>query len=175
MKKILAFLLAVLVCVSLLAACGDDSSSDSSSGSSSGSGSTESANTQTWGDITVYVPDGMTLEGGNGTFDPDDPKTLWLREGNGGMNYIKVQLVDSAADAQNNIDMTKSMNEEYSPRDLTWTGPNGISWKGVMYEASGYLCVSLYAETNGKVYYVISAGYDPAAGGPYTSVLNSLQ
>ena len=180
MTRILALMLAVLMLAAVMAACGEkkdegkteNGGSDTASQADNG-GAAAAGSEQTWGEITVFVPDSMNMQGGDGTFDPDDQKTLWLYDNAKATNYIKVTIVDSEDDAKSSIDTTKSMNEEYNPEDTAQT-INGTAWKGVKYDASGTACSSQYAVIGDKVYFIMEAGFE-FDGEIMTSILESLK
>lgn len=164
-SKLLALLLAVVMLAALTAACGDKkddgksdtTSSDMASGSASEIADVVEGESRTWGDLTVFVPSSMEMKGGDGTFDPDDPKTLWLYDKEKATNYIKVTIVDSEDNAKNNIDTTKSMNDSYGPEDVTVSA--GGEWTGVAYDASGTPYASLYSVAGDKVYFIMMGGF----------------
>ena len=78
MMKVFAMMLALILTVSLFAACGGSDSKTTADATEAAAESGAEAQTTTWGEITLVVPDGMHMIGGNGTFDPDDVKTLWI-------------------------------------------------------------------------------------------------
>lgn len=176
-SKLLALLLAIAMLAAVIAACGekkDDSKSDAS-GSTEETASAVAGKEQTWGEITVFVPDSMKMQGGNGAYDPDDKKTLWLHSNEAGTNYIEVTIVDSEDNAKTNLEGTKTMSAEYKPADLSYVSPaTNQTWTGVEYDALGYHCVSAYTVAGDKVYYIMSAGYTLDAG-ELPAVLDSLK
>ena len=197
-SKILALFLALMMLVSVLAACGektdegksdngssetasqadnggsDDSASkadagDSGSASQADNGGSVAGSEQTIGEITVFVPDTMKTE------DSDDPKTVWLHSNEAGTNYIQITIINSEDDAKNNLDMTKQFSAEYNPADTSYVSPEtNQTWSGVEYDALGYHCVSVYTVAGDKVYYIMSAGYT-LDGGELPAVLGSLK
>lgn len=163
MYKLFALLLAVAMLVSVMASCGenkDEAKSDTTStAADEGSGDSGVAGSeQTWGNLTVFVPDTMDFKGGDGTFDPDDKNTAWLNGKEKATDYIKVTILDSEDNAKSNVDTTKSMNESYKPTDVKLSLSNG-DWTGVYYSASGTDCIAMYSVIGGKVYYTMSAGF----------------
>ncbi len=177
-SKILALILAVAMLATVMVACGGkmDESKEANTATSEIGGAdapTVAGSEQTWGELTVFVPDSMTMEGGNGTYDPDDPKTLWLKDKEKLTNYIKVMIIDSEDNAKNNLETTKEMNEKYNPSDIKVTAGDH-EWTGISYTASGYDCVMLYSVVGEKVYSTMSAGY-ASDGDVLKAVLSSLK
>lgn len=175
-SKLLALILAVAMLATLMVACGDKKSDDKSDNSASETDAPAVAGAeQTWGEITVFVPDTMKMTGGNGAYDPDDQKTLWLHSNEAGTKYIEVTIVDSEDNAKTNLEGTKTMSKEYSPVDLSYVSPaTNQTWNGVEYDALGYHCVSVYTVAGDKVYYIMSAGYTIDSG-ELPAVLDSLK
>ena len=172
--RILALILAAVMLASLTAACGGDKKAeDDAVENLTDDRDSATGSTQTWGEITVFVPDSMNMKGGDGTYEPNDPKTLWLYDNELPTKYIKVMIIDSVDDAQNSVNTTKSINEEYKPTDVVLT-LDGQSWKGVTYTAVGTDCSSLYSVINAKVYFVMIGGYK-YDGAIVQSILSSLK
>jgi len=182
MYKVLALVLALMMLVSVLAACGEkkddskssDTASQADNGDNGGSGSGEVAGAeQTWGNLTVFVPDTMDFKGGDGTYDPDDENTAWLYNKAKATDYIKLRLVESEEIAKDSVDTTKEFNQSYDPTDVT-IGLDNSQWEGVTYNASGTTCLTAYATIGGKVYIVMEAGFETDDEALY-AVLNSLK
>ena len=138
-RTALILMLAVLMVVSI-AACGKNdaaSGSDTSSGASSGDAG-DSGNvavqgkTETWGNITVAVPEGMNLKGGN-ALDENNPDVVNISEANNAMHYFLITVVDTEEQAASDIDSTREFNE--GSQDVTVDA--GVQWKGVQYDYSG--------------------------------------
>lgn len=169
-SKILALILALLMLVSVMAACGDkkdDPKSDSKSGDTSKAADTDdddddepsvAGSEQSWGEITVFVPDSMNMQGGNGSFDPDDPKTVWLYDNDKATNYIEVTILDSEDNAKSNVEMSKDVNTTYSPEEIAFTA--GGEWNGIAYDAHDIPCTVAYTVIGDKVYYILAAGHE---------------
>lgn len=140
MKKIKNIILSVLlvtVLVCSLAACGNDS--DSVKGK-----------TMTWGNMTVFVPDGMTLTGGSIT-DSSDPNTLWLKVDNKPTNYFLISVREEES-AKLDIESTKEFN---GGDDITAYSVKGTEWNGVTYDYNGEPCVQMY----GNGFEIMSFGF----------------
>ena len=165
MTKLLALTLALVLIASCFAACGSKSSApasgDNAAANDNGpaSANTEApaapaADVQSWGNISLAVPEGYTLKGGS-LFDEEDPDQLTIS--GQGLDYFQVSIVESEEDAKDNLDMTKSLNEELKPEDVTVTA-NGVTWTGVYYNSYGYDCFQVYAKLNGKIVQVNGCG-----------------
>ena len=173
-------MLAVLMVVTV-AACGKDepaasgASSNASSGASSDAASDVSSNvavqgkTETWGNITVAVPEGMTFKGGN-ALDEEDPNVVTLQKEDNAFNYYLITVVADEEQAKNDIGMSKEVNE--GSQDVSVSA--GAQWTGVTYEYSGTPVFHIYGMVDGKAVEVQSYGF--AADADSTkAVLGSLK
>ena len=184
LSKILALILAVMMLASVLAACGDSDSKDESKSDSKADTSTNANNDssteanadddgdlashfinagedQTWGNITVNVPADMVLTGGS-LIDEADPNSFRLTDQNESnyFNYINVYLVDDEDEAISNIELTKEINEDCNPSEVSCYSYNSdVQWNGIEYDSMGYHCANVYGTVNGKVFQVMSCGY----------------
>ena len=77
---------------------------------------------QTWGDITVFVPDEMNIEGGA------DQKSVCLYMNNDDTRFFKVSIVDSEEIAKSSIEAAKATEEKYQTVEVT--GEN-MTWEGI--------------------------------------------
>ena len=160
LSKVLALFLAVAMLASFMVACGGKKDEGKSDSASQAEDTNKVAGSeQTWGDITVFVPDTMDFKGGDGTFNPEDPKTVWLTAKDKPTDYIKVTIVKSEDDAKNNINTTKEINKDYNPVDSSVKINDAIEWKGITYNAGGTDCCMLYTVAGDKVYFVMDGGY----------------
>ena len=167
MKRIVAIVLAVIICVGLLAGCG-------SSGKSGGTVRTfPGGTTQTWGEITAYVPADMTMYSGDGYQDPENLKKATLYENTDKAKYILIQVVDSESTARSMIESDRTANSKYDPMNASFLGDT-VKWKGIVFDAGEYHHLVFTATLSGKVYYVASSGYRFADGGNLPQVLNSI-
>ncbi len=177
MKKatqFLALILSVAMLMTFMAACGGKKeASDTKTETQAETQAATAGEVQTWGELSVFVPESMEMKGGDGTFAPDDPKVLWLYNKEKATDYIKVSIVDSEDNAKSNVDTTKSINEQYNPEDAAVTVGN-TEWKGVAYDVNGIPVFSLYAVAGDKVYFIMSAGYKYDSE-IITTVLDSLK
>lgn len=198
LSKVLALILAFAMLAAFIAACGDkkdDDKTDSKTAETPAATAeptqapvekdtavpateapTESTPvtgaSQSWGEISVLVPDSMNMQGGNGTLDPEDEQTLWMYNNDNAADYIEVTTKYDEASAKNNIEMSKSVNETYHPEDVSFTA--GGEWNGITYDAHGIACTVIYSVSGDKVYYVMIAGY-PYDGDVVKTVLESLK
>lgn len=182
-SKLLALILALLMLVSALAACGekkDETGSDTKSDETEAvseateapseekteavtEAATEAApapvvgEEQTWGEITVSVPDSMDMQGGS-FGNSEDLKSTTLNDKDNAANYIIVTIVDSEESARSNVEMSKSVNETYHPEDISFTAGGG-SWEGITYDAHGIVCTNAFAVIGDKVFSVLAAGH----------------
>lgn len=180
MKEItrgLALVLAAVLMLGTLAACGGNggtsqaasSEAESSQEASSQAAPVVSGEEQTWGNFTLLVPEGMTLKGGS-LIDPESEDSLTLTLDENEAHYIMMDVV-AAETAEASIDATKEMNE--GSEDVTLSA--GADWKGCAYKYAGMMdCFQLYAAVGGKTVMVRSAwfAYDDDT---VQAVLSSLQ
>ncbi len=159
-SKLLALVLAITMIATFTAACGDKKDDAKTTAGSGGSGSDSTSvdgAAETWGDLSIFVPSSMEMKGGDGTFDPDDPKTAWLYDKENQRNYIKVSIIADENNAKESIATTTSVNEKYNPASVALTA--GSEWKGVYYNANGTDVASLYSVAGDKVYLVMMGGF----------------
>ena len=150
--KFIAFALVVSVAIFAFASCG---------GKTEG-GDTESVadnapkgETQTWGNITIFVPEGMELKGGN-ILDENNPNVVNIHEKENEMHYFLVTLGDDEEDAASSIGTTKEFNE--GAEDITFNF-DGVEWKGVKYDFMGPV-FQVYAAVNGHIVMVQCYGFE---------------
>ena len=94
--------------------------------------------TQTWGNITLFVPENMTLKGGD-MFDEDNPDALTITDSSNPLKYIVVTIMEEA-DIDASMDMTREINAEAGLTDIT-VG----DFAGFIYNSNDYDCSSLKA------------------------------
>lgn len=99
---------------------------------------------QTWGDITVFVPDEMNIEGGA------DQKSVCLYMNNDDTRFFKVSIVDSEEIAKSSIEAAKATEEKYQTVEVT--GEN-MTWEGIAI-SQGMHGFFIYSIIGDKVYYV---------------------
>ena len=166
MKKILVIALALVLCLSIVACSkeGGEGKKDDVKGE-----------TQTWGQITVFVPEGYELSGGSITgSDSDDETQCSIQPTTFNMyDYWWIAIKD-AEDAAASIESTKEFNNgedvTVTAGDNTWTGCKYV------YESSfnGSIdCGSISSEINGVTYLVTFCGHAPESA-EMIAVLESL-
>lgn len=141
MKKIIAVLMVLTLMLSLCACDGS---------------SAPKGEEKTWGNITVFVPDGWTLTEGS-LIDEQDPDSLSLKDPDAGLlSYVNV-LVDDEESIDANISATKEYNE--GAEDAT-VKAGDKEWTGVTYESMSYKCGYLKTIAGDKVIAAYYCGYD---------------
>lgn len=160
MKKLIALLLAVML-VLCLVACGGDANPD---------GGDKPAETEaqlkgeqkTWGQISVFVPEGYVLGGGSITGVDDTDETQCYIQGETPSMYDYYWIcVQDAETAASNIELTKSIN---NAEDIT-INDGSKDWKGChyVYDAySGKVDIGAVAcEIDGVTYVANFCGHKP--------------
>ena len=155
--KIISIAVIAMVGVAGLSACGG-----------SEGGSSVSGQEQTWGNIKVFVPDGMTIKGGT-AIDSENKDALSLTKADEPMSYINVSVVD-AESAASNIQMTKDTNHGSDISDLK---AGDTTWSGVTYTFGEKECLQLSATIGDTTFMVMSYGY-AHDDEMYTTILGSL-
>lgn len=166
--KITAAVMALLMCCAIFAACGDSDSKDSSDEKSSAA-NTVAGKTETWGNITVLVPDGMTLKGGN-VLDEKDPDVVNISKDDNAMNYFLITINDDEEGVKSGIDSTREINK--GAEDISFEA--GTTWTGVTYDYSGSPVFQVYGKVDGRYVVVQSYGFK-ADDDTAMSVLESLK
>ena len=168
--KITALLMALTLIIAVFAACGDSESSSEAGGSAadvqsgaaggsaadvqSGAAGDAKGETQTWGNITVLVPEGMNLKGGN-ILDENNPDIVNVKKDDNELNYFLITIVDSEDDAKSSLELTRSANE--GAKDVTIDA--GAAWKGVTYQSLNMDVFQVYGTVDGKVVTVQAFGF----------------
>ena len=163
MKKPVVLLgLVFVLLLGMLAGC-SDSSTPAAAEAVKGS-------VQTWGNISIFVPEGMTLSGGS-LIDPEDPDSLWIQLDENQMHYFLVNIVDEET-AVSSVDATKEMNDGAADVSVTI---GSITWKGAAYKYAGMTdCFQMWASVNGKIALVQAAWY-AYDGAEAKAVLESIK
>lgn len=147
-------------------------SSAAESSSNEKSEASQAANTadgETWGNITVFVPDGMTLTGGN-ALDAENPDVLTIKKNDNELNYFLITASDDEDSAKSGIESTREFNE--GAKDVSVDA--GTTWTGVTYEYFGTPAFHIYGTVDGRVAVIQSFGF--AADSDETmSVLGSIK
>lgn len=153
MKKLLALLLAVIMIFSF-AACGE--------GEGDNQQPEVKGEQQSWGQISVFVPEGYVLNGGSITgVDDDDPTQCAIQPETTSMyDYFWIIAKDEAT-VLTDIETTKSMNDA---KDIT-VDAGGNTWTGCHYVYEAYSgnidCGAVYCTVDGVTYLVNFCGHAP--------------
>ncbi|MBQ8975616.1 MAG: hypothetical protein IJ072_07860 [Oscillospiraceae bacterium] len=178
--RIFALVLALMLMLAALSACGGKKSGSPADDAGNGdateateSGAAEVAGAEeTWGNITLLIPEGMTLKGGS-LIDEDDPNVLSVTLDENETHYIMVNVVEEET-AKTSIDTTKEMNASSDPEDVT-VDACGVTWTGVAYKYAGMSdCFQLNGNVNGKTV-LLSGGWFAYNDPTTTAVLGSLK
>ena len=90
--KITAVVMAMLICCAAFVSCGGgDTKGSDANGGDAGNAASVSGKTQTWGNITVLVPDDMNFKGGS-MLDEKDPNVVNISKKDNATNYFYDQL-----------------------------------------------------------------------------------
>ena len=155
LKKALFVLLALTLVLSF-AACGGESTS--STGEAEPADDSVKGAPQTWGNITVFVPDTMKLSGGS-MINKEDPNALSLQLKENESHYVMFSTLSDEDTAVSSVATTKEMNASSNPVDVTFTA-GGVEWKGVAYKYAGMSdCFMVYANVSGTVFVVQGGWY----------------
>ena len=124
--KIIALVLVLIMTATLFAACGGSDVGDN--------GDDVKGETQTSGNITIFVPEGFTLKGED-MFGDEDPNKLTLSKDGSSFDYFMVSAGFTQDNAEMSIEGTRSANEgcedvEIKVGDVTWTGV-AYTWSSV--------------------------------------------
>ena len=168
MKKLFALVLSVILVVALVG-CGGSSAKTKGEAKMKGT-------TETWGEISVFVPDGFEFHGGNitGVDDTDEKQCYMKKDPQSMYDYIWIVVKDDEASAKSNVETTKDVNKA---EDVTVKADNG-EWTGCHYVYESYKgsvdCGAIYATVDGKTIQVNFAGYAPESK-EMKAVLSSLK
>jgi len=156
--KIACIVMILALTVTMFASCGGGEDSADVKGE-----------TQTWGDITLFVPEEYTLKGGD-MFGDEVPNRLTLNKGESSFEYIMVGSGYTEDEVDSSIEMTRSINEGCEDIEIK-AGAN--TWTGVAYNSLGVDCVSVSAPIGDGYVLITSAGAakDDAA---FNAVLESI-
>lgn len=153
LTKILSMLLVFVMVLCCLTACGGGGGEGDEDGGNAAA-DVKGAE-QTWGNITLLVPEGMELKGGN-ILDENDPDVLNIHEKDNEFHYFMVTIYDEES-CKNSISGTKDMNDEVKDVNLD---VGGIKWTGVTYDVYGTPGLQVYAPINGKYALVSAYSYE---------------
>lgn len=106
---------------------------------------------ETYGNITVAVPDGMYAV----TDEDGDADSVTITKDDDSFTYYMISAVDSEEEGAGGIDTTKEMND--GSADITVEA--GTTWKGVTYDFLGIPVFHIYGAVDGRVAVVQSYGF----------------
>ena len=158
-KKVIAIMLAAALASAVLASCGNKGKVVDGSDGGNGNSATVTGEDRTWGNITIFVPDGFTLKGGDILSD-ENPDKLTLNSDDSDMTYVTVTANADDDNVKMGIESTRSMNE--GAEDYT-VAAGETEWTGVTYNASGYQCYALCAPMGDGYVMLTCAGVGEAA------------
>ncbi len=125
---------------------------------------------KTWGNITVFIPEGMQLTGGS-LIDKESKNDLSIQLTENLSHYYNVSIVEEET-AINSVAGTKEINEGAS--DVSFTAGEN-TWTGVAYKyASTTDCFQVYSTINGKVV-LITAGWNAYDSAETNAILASIK
>lgn len=164
MKKFLSILLACLT-LAALCACG--------SGDGSGDAEAIRGETQEWGKLSLFVPDGNSLVGGS-LIDAEDPYSAWILLDSDNMHYYLVGVVDGRETAEANLAATQKVNDVNGGEGAVTIEVNGVTWTGYSYKYNGADCFQLFGDVGGK-WVTVSAAYHAYDSAETKAVLESIK
>ncbi len=164
--RIFALVLALIMAATVFASCGGDSSADSAGGNDSSDAKGE---TQTWGNITVFVPEGFALKGGD-MFDDEDPDKLTLSKDGSSFDYFLVTAGFTQDNAEMSIEGTRSANEGCEDVEIK---VGDVTWKGVAYTWSS-LDIVVVTAPMGEGYVLFTSSGHGKDDATFKAVLESL-
>ncbi|MBR5942957.1 MAG: hypothetical protein IKZ81_06385 [Clostridia bacterium] len=165
-KKIIALILAALAAFALLAACGNGE------GGGEEGGASVKGETQSWGNLTVLVPEGYALTGGS-LLDADDPDSLQVYLESSPLHAFTVSVVGNKDDAVASVDTTKEINAVNGGAGDVSVTAGGVTWNGYAYKYGSVDCFVLYGEVGGK-WVLVSGGYHAYDSEEAVAVLGSI-
>lgn len=154
MKKLIALLLAVVLVLCLVACGSGDKPAETEA--------TLKGEQKTWGQISVFVPEGYVLGGGSitGVDDTDETQCYIQPETPSMYDYYWI-CVQDAETAAGNVEMTKNIN--YA-EDIT-VNDGSKDWTGCHYVYESYSgsvdCGAVVCEIDGVTYVVNFCGHAP--------------
>ncbi len=156
--KVTAFVMALMLVLAAFVSCGG------------GDSASVSGKTENWGNITVLVPDGMKLTGGN-ILDKNNPDVVNIAKEDKATNYFLITISDSEDNAKSGIESTRGMNK--GCEDVSLELDTG-KWEGVTYDYSGMKVFQIYGKVDGRIAVVQSYGFE-ADSETSKAILNSLK
>lgn len=169
-RNVLALVLCAALLVCGLAACGGNvQNGEGGNGGAQDTPAVKGAE-QTFGNITLFVPEEMTLTGGS-MINKDDPGALTLKVTGNETHYIMFNTV-SEESAKSSIETTKEINAGAADVTLTL---GDVTWTGVAYKYQETCdCFQLYA-TIGEKALQVGGAYFAYDGDVVKAVLESVK
>lgn len=159
MKKMLSILLACAM-LAALCACG-------------GEAETVPGETQEWGKLSLFVPEGNSLIGGS-LIDAEDPYSAWILLDSDNMHYYLVSVVDGRETAENDLAATQAANDVGGGEGAVTIEAGGVAWTGYAYKYNGADCFQLFGDVDGK-WVTVSAAYHAYDSAEVKAVLESIK
>ena len=110
---------------------------------------------QTWGNLSVFVPEGMTLVGG-AIGDSEDKDCLQIVNPDDLFAYFIISIMEPDQ-AEMNIAITKELNDG---KDIPEWKTGELTWHGVFHEYDGIPCYQIMTTSGETTFTVMSAGYE---------------
>ena len=161
MKKILKSKTMALLIVSVLSlticlsGCG---SSGDSNGTNGGNTPKVAGETQTWGNLTVLVPEGMKLVGGD-LLDENNQDALIIQANDDPLKFVSISIKDEET-IDMGLEMTREMNTDCPITDITDLKLANGTFTGFSYVSYDITCVQLKGDLGGKFLQVGSNNFE---------------
>ena len=139
-KSVSVLLISVLLLTFCLCGCGGAKDDENNPSKIAGK-------TETWGNITIVVPDGMTLEKGD-LLDDNNKDALSLQDSKEVFRFIMVAIRDEES-IDMGMEMTKEMNTDATFKDVEIKLDNG-TFTGYAYTSEGVECIQLKGKIGDK-------------------------
>lgn len=155
------------------AACGPKGETGNGETETKGGEEQAKGTVETWGVITVLIPEGMSLKGGSLLDSESKNDATIMGAANDYSEYFMISVKDSEDTVKDSIDMTREINDDVKIDDVTET-LDGVEWKGITYESLGIRVYVVYAEIGGQFVQVTGTGhtYDDATS---VAILKSVK
>lgn len=123
----------------------------------------------TWGNISIYVPEGFELSGGL-PGDGENPDGCIIMDSHDINKRVTVKIT-TQSEVDNKVSVLKAQKGATEIERFTI---GSTTWSGVTYKADGLVAYALFGDVNGKTFYITSftLELDDAA---YTDILGSIK
>ena len=166
MKKLISILLAIAM-LAALCACG------SGGNGSEAEPEAVKGETQEWGNLSVFVPEGNSLVGGS-LIDAEDPDSAWILLDSDNTHYYLIGVVAGQEDAEDGIIATKEINEVNGGAGDVTVEAGGVSWTGYAYISSGIDCFMLCGQVAGG-WVTVTSAYHTYNSAETIAILESIK